>query len=314
MVQNSRNTSEPYDLSQLPSGETDEFEFKSSRIKHKDQLKDDISRAVSAFANSGGGTFVAGVDDNGASDGGLSIDVGNTNLLDWVDKVVHNVDPTPNYVAKLGTITGDRGKIDAGNTVLVIIVGDSLDGPCMAHDRRYYIRAGRHTEPARHFLVEAIWAKRHLAKPRIAHVVRPSAYDGEILQLGVVAVTDSPALDLEVALSHMPLTGRGLGEFPLHIEVIDRQNPLFFDISTRESVRRCPEEHRMDLTVTYHDLALNKYTYERTVDLHRSLSSLRFFHKLVDLEPIEKSLGLIADAMSGLGRKQRIAFPPRDES
>jgi hypothetical protein len=274
-----------------------------------------MCRAVSAFANSGGGTFVAGVDDKtGAPDGGLSLDIGNTSLFEWADKVIHNVEPTPNYEIKLGVASNGRGRIDNDKFVLVVLVNESTVGPCMAPDRKFYIRAGRHTEPARHFIVEAIWAKRHSIRPRIAHVVRPSAYDGEVLQLGVVAVTDSPALDLEVALSHMPLTGKGLTEFPLHIEVIDRQNPLFFDLSTRECVRRDPEEHKIELTVTYHDLALNKYTYERTVDLHRSVSSLRFFHKVVDLEPIEKSRGLIADAMSGLGRKQRIAFPPLDNS
>ena len=90
-----------------------------------------------------------------------------------------------------------------------------------------------------------------------------------------------------------------LDEFPLHIELIDRQNPVFFDISTRESVRCAPEKHKVELTVTYRDLASNNYTYKTTVDLYRSLSSLRFFHK--PLEPIEKSLELIAKAISGIG-------------
>ena len=163
-------------MSQLPSGETDEFEFKSSRIKNKDQLKDDICRAVSAFANSGGGTFVAGVDDSGTPDGGLSIDIGNTKLCDWVDKVVLNVVPTPNYEIKFGVASDGRGRIDDDRKVLVVLVKESTIGPHMAHDNKYYIRAGTHTEPSRHFLVEAIWAKRHLLKPRIAHVVRPRAY------------------------------------------------------------------------------------------------------------------------------------------
>jgi hypothetical protein len=84
--------------------------------------------------------------------------------------------PTPNYEIKFGVASDGRGRIDDDRKVLVVLVKESTIGPHMAHDNKYYIRAGTHTEPSRHFLVEAIWAKRHLLKPRIAHVVRPRAY------------------------------------------------------------------------------------------------------------------------------------------
>jgi hypothetical protein len=307
MVSNELNAVEPYDLSQLPSGETDEFGFKSSLIKHKDQLKNDLCRAVSAFANSGGGTFIAGVDGEGAPDGGLSLDIGKADLRDWVDKVVRNVAPTPNYEVRFGVASDGRGRIDGDKKVLVVVVKESTIGPHMAHDNKYYIRAGTHTEPARHFIVEAIWAKRYLSKPRIAHVVRPSPQDSEILQLGIVALTGAPAVDLRVGLSHMPMTGKILHEFPLHVEVIDQQNPMFFDISTRECVRRSPKEHELELSVTYHDLASNEYEYKRTVNLERSVSSLRFFHEPIDLKSIERSLELIANSMTGF--RSNLALP-----
>lgn len=48
------------DLLELPSEETDIYEYKSSKVP-LDQLKNKISKAASAFWNSGGGIFIAGV-------------------------------------------------------------------------------------------------------------------------------------------------------------------------------------------------------------------------------------------------------------
>ena len=294
-----------YDLSQLPGEETEKFEFKSSRTEfHK--LGDKLCRGVSAFANSGGGIFVAGVDASGNADGGLPSKKGKQPLRDWTDQEIHQITPVPAYDIKYGIPSDDRGQIDKDKKVLVVLVKESAIAPHMAPDHRYYIRAGVHTEPASHFIVEAIRSKRYLSKPRIAHIVRPSPDDCEVLQLGVVTGTASPAIDLEIAISHMPMTGKLLQEFPLRVELIDQQNPLFFDISTRESVRREPEQHEFTLKVTYHDLTSDVYEYERIVNIERSLSSFRFFHKGVDLTTIERSLESIAGAITG--RSQR-GFP-----
>ena len=59
-----------FDLTQLPTQEDDNFEFKSSQTKLK-ELKKKLSCAVSGFANSGGGCFIAGVDPDGNADGGF---------------------------------------------------------------------------------------------------------------------------------------------------------------------------------------------------------------------------------------------------
>ena len=49
-----------FDLTQLLTQEDDNFEFKQSQTKLK-ELKKKLSCAVSGFANSGGGCFIAGV-------------------------------------------------------------------------------------------------------------------------------------------------------------------------------------------------------------------------------------------------------------
>jgi hypothetical protein len=69
------NSLDAFDLQRLPPSEDDEFEFKSSRISEND-LKREIANAASAFANSGGGFFIGGVDGHGNADNGLHATIG----------------------------------------------------------------------------------------------------------------------------------------------------------------------------------------------------------------------------------------------
>ncbi len=95
-------------------------------------------------------------------------------------------------------------------------------------DGRYYIRAGAHTTTARHFIVDAIWAKRHYAKPRLSHVFRLKPGQEQIVQLGIVALTPAPAVDVKVDIAPLGELMKGLEKyFPLEISVVDRDNSFF---------------------------------------------------------------------------------------
>jgi hypothetical protein len=291
-----------FSLSQLPTKEDDHVEFKSSVTPHK-ELAAKLGCAVSGFANSGGGMFVAGVNDKtGSADGGLAIEnfVGRQRLLDWADQIIHGVEPTPSYHCKLIENPDGRGTIDANNAVLMVSIEESHNGPHMAPDGHYYVRAGRHTVTARHFIVEAIWAYRHFSKPRIAHVVRQSPHDTEIIQIGVLSLTDSPAVDVQVTMQPQPGVARGkdFTEFPVSIGVIDRTCPFFFDITTRTDAETHHDEEFV-LTVTYQDLASNHYKYETPINLFRSLPSLRSFRK--SLDDVVKALEGIALRLPPMG-------------
>ena len=85
--------------SNIPSEETDFYEFKSSSIS-VNELKKKLPVAASAFWNSGGGIFVAGVDDNGKIDGGISNLVGRQTLRDWADQILSSVEPVGPYIIK----------------------------------------------------------------------------------------------------------------------------------------------------------------------------------------------------------------------
>ena len=274
--------SSTFDLSQLPTSEDQDhkFEFKSSQTSPAD-LKKKLGCAVSGFANSGGGRFVAGVDDKtGDPDGGFAIEnfVGRQSLRAWADQIVHQVEPTPRYEVEVVEDSHGRGRIDQGKAVLVVSVEESYYGPHMAPDRKYYIRAGVHTEPATQFIVEAIWAKRHFSKPRIAHILRERPDNAEIIQIGLIALTDSPAINIELKIEPLPgfLKGTTLREFPVTIGAIDSHFPFVFDIATRTDAEGHPDEE-FTLSATYHDLASNPYPYEPRINLFRSLPSLRFF-------------------------------------
>ena len=98
------------DLSKLsptlfPQAEDDVFEFKSSRAT-PDQIKKKLDKAASAFANSGGGYLIWGVDSSGDADGGVDLTEGRTDLCDWLDHCMSSVTPPVTYDRRLFTEPG----------------------------------------------------------------------------------------------------------------------------------------------------------------------------------------------------------------
>ncbi len=218
-----------FDLTQLPTAEDDNYEFKSSLTK-PEELKKKLRCAASAFANSGGGYFVVGVNGQGDADGGIDKKIGRQPLRDWVDNIIHEIQPPPSYEVKLVEDPDSRGTIKAGKAVLVVRIHESFYGPHMAPDGRYYIRAGAHTVTAKHFIVEALWAKRNVRKPRLTHLFRLKPGYDSVRQLGVLALTDAPAINVSIQLNPLPQYYIQNRSFPLKVPVVDSNNPFFFDM------------------------------------------------------------------------------------
>ncbi len=287
-----------FDLSGLPTAENEEYEFKSS-MTSLTGLREKLPVAVSAFGNSGGGYFIAGVDGSGNADGGLPKQNANQDLRDWADQVIHRVSPTPLYDIKLLDEPKGRGWIRSDHCVLVVAVSESASAPHMAPDNRYYIRAGAHTVAARHFITDAIWAKRHFLKPRLTHVFRLKPGCQQAIQLGIVALTPAPAVNAEISLSPLGELLRGCEkQFPLMIPMIDRDNPFFFDVTTWvQAEERFGENVR--LVVTYRDLANISYAYDASVSIASSIAPLMIGGDSTEkmakaLESIEKLLKKMA--------------------
>jgi hypothetical protein len=259
--------------------EDDEFEFKSSQLSI-DQLKEKISKAASGFSNSGGGFFIAGIDDeSGNVDGGIPRKIGKQDLRDWADNVIHNIQPTPRYEVTLLDDIQRRGSLNGGSVILVIYFHESYIGPHMAHDNRYYIRAGAHTVPAKHFIVDAIWAKRHFSKPRLTHLFRLKPDNPSVIQLGILALTNSAAIDIEVNLLPIPpILSRNdcTRLFPLKISMIDQENPFFFDITIYNNARE-NFGNAVQLIVDYKDLKWECLFTSKHPGYRRSCSSNKYW-------------------------------------
>jgi Putative DNA-binding domain len=284
-----------FDISQIPQNEDDEFEFKSSQTP-PNKLNEKLGKAASGFSNSGGGFFIVGINnDTGDVDGGISSKVGNQDLRDWVDNVVHKVEPAPTYEVMLLNDIQGRGRLNQDCVVLVVYFHESYVGPHMASDRIYYIRAGAHTLPAKHFIIEAIWAKRHFLKPRLTHLFRLKPGKEQTIQLGILSVTNSAAIDVTVNLSPIPqLMSDCTHLFPLRVPVIDQNNPFFFDVTTYAySEERFGKN--VQLILIYSDLSGNSYTYETQLDIMGSVPPINigndYLEKIADsLVAIQKEI------------------------
>jgi len=255
------------DLGVLPSAEDDRYEFKGSQTPDI-ELGKKLERAASAFWNSGGGFFVAGVDGAGAADGGLAASVGRQARRDWADQAIHRVDPTGPYEVRF--IEGgspSRGSIAADRGVLVVGFGESTAAPHMASDNRYYIRAGAHSLPAPRFVVEAIRARRGLSAPMLTFFVRPKEGASYFSEIEVVNLSPVPALDLEVTIIPEPsLMMRTGTQGKVLIRALDAAHParIPFTHVTQgpNDWANVDQNHR--ITFRYQDPLGRKYETEAT--------------------------------------------------
>lgn len=264
------------DLTDLLTGETDEYEFKSSRIQTSDLLKE-IQIAASAFWNSGGGVLVVGLNDKGDIDGGISEYCGRQRLRDWVDRVISHVEPAGPYLVKLIYGEGASSRIQPGHVVLVIAYGESNNAPHMAPDKRYYVRAGAHSDPAGHFLVEAIRARRRLQKPVLRGLLRANSDNARVVELVVLALNETPALDVHLDLEHLPeeMALALKDRLPLYIPVIDEAHPFTMDASWfAELASANGHPPTINVQLRYQDLAGRQYEDRQQLDPTRSIAPL----------------------------------------
>ena len=125
--------------------------------KSDDKLRNALGKAISAFANSGGGHLILGVTDSGDFDG-VPLKIGKTSSREWLEqKVCHLVDhPLSDYRVH-DVERADDSKIPKDRTILVVDVGDSLMAPHQSRaDKLYYHRVGGHSLPAAHFYIETL--------------------------------------------------------------------------------------------------------------------------------------------------------------
>jgi hypothetical protein len=174
------------ELDDLPAEEPDKFERKAGRLfDDQDGFLNSMAKALSAFANSGGGSIILGVHDDGTPDG-LPSNVGRATMRDWIEQKVPTLLDYPLSDFRVHTvIKGTESRIPALREVIVIDVGDSAAAPHQSkRDRKYYYRVGGRSEPAPHFYVELL--RQRLTAPVLEYALRSISlthadeYDGGI--------------------------------------------------------------------------------------------------------------------------------------
>jgi Putative DNA-binding domain len=149
------------DVLALPGGEHDWFERKAGALydtNDRSKLLGPLAKGESAFANTGGGSFIIGIEDDGVTFDGLPAMRGGTPMREWIEQMVPNLVAYPLQEFRVHEVVPDLAgsMIPAGQVVLVVDIGDSVGAP---HQRDYasssstkgiyYMRQGGHSVPAR---------------------------------------------------------------------------------------------------------------------------------------------------------------------
>ncbi len=162
-------------LLNLPSGESDRIEFKDSRkldytspgVK-KDAVLNELSKQISAFANSGGGILVFGIENPQPgmqlrvdATGGVPLNLGN-GTREWLEDVIPNLAGLPLTkfnVYELVAFPDKQSQIAPGKGVYIIDIPSSESAPHQATDKVYYARVAGKSRPINHRFVTDIFGR-----------------------------------------------------------------------------------------------------------------------------------------------------------
>lgn len=314
-------------LIELPPGETDEYEFKSSLIResqyYRNELSNKLTKTASALWNTGGGMLVVGVDDNGMVDGGIPATMGKQKLRDWVDMILNSVSPVGPYTVRTIKPSSDnpQSHIDPDMVVLVVAFGESYDLPHQAPDNRYYVRAGAHSNPASHYLIEAIRARRGLERPMLRALLRENPQKSGVVELTIVTINDLPALNVTINFDPLPthLAEQMPDRLPLVVPLIDRNNPFRMDIATIHRLQYWLGDAPFDVLLQYEGIRGTQFHGTQRIDHLRSLgpSEIRMSNGNSDekvLRKIHKQLRRLSNAFESMASNGTRPLSTDDDS
>ncbi len=153
-----RNSWSEVEVNDLGAEESDRLERKAGALfQDKNAFLNSLAKAASAFSNSGGGSLVLGVGDNGIPDG-LPALVGRASMRDWIEQKLPNLLSYPLNEFRVHTvIPATPSRIPADRVVVVVDFYDSSLAPHQdTRSRIYYVRQGGRSEPASHFYLELL--------------------------------------------------------------------------------------------------------------------------------------------------------------
>lgn len=187
---------EEYLLS-LHLGEFDWFEVKGRKALdltlsgvEEPKVLDTLAKAVSAFANSGGGQLVLGLKNPSGQetewlvdDGGISTSIkGKISTKEWLEDIIPNLVEFPLTKFNIYPITPNNGKtqIASGRALYVIDIADSAKAPHQSRrDNKYYARIAGKSYPINHKMVMDIVGRQQYPKIELEFEIERKFIKGE---------------------------------------------------------------------------------------------------------------------------------------
>lgn len=172
----------------LPDGEHNFFERKSGSLwADRGNLNAKLAKALSAFANSGGGHLILGQQDDGVFDG-VPEREGRTPVREWLEQKIPTLVAYPLESFRVHLVNLDTPtQVPSGKSLIVIDIGDSRLAPHQAaipsDAPQYYYRQGGKSVAAPHHYLEALRNRLTFAvvEPRLKNIqiVNSLADEGE---------------------------------------------------------------------------------------------------------------------------------------
>lgn len=162
-------------LSKFPPGEHSWYEVKGNREIDKTDpsfntgWENDLSKALSAIANSGGGYLLLGGHEDKSGiileNEGIKKDLQSNGTKKWIEDVFRQL--TEPFIQKIDVYEFSKSitKTLLNTALYIIEIDDSPIAPHQAKDNKYYIRVGSSSRPAPHQIVMDIMGRKR--DPRI---------------------------------------------------------------------------------------------------------------------------------------------------
>ncbi len=161
------------DISTLPIGEFDWLEIKGRKgldlsmpRVEETQVRNTLSKALSAFANSGGGQLIYGLvnprDSWLVDEGGIALDMKRPSTREWLEDIISTLvdPPLRQFNVYVFSESAPELPLSPDQGIIVIDVGDSDQAPHQAYDHCYYGRIGGKSRPLNHRFVSDIFQRR----------------------------------------------------------------------------------------------------------------------------------------------------------
>ncbi len=134
------------------------FDFANGGNEGK--LRDELAKQFSAFANTGGGSIILGVDNQGKIDGGIPMVLkGRQSTKEWLEDIIPQLTEPEIVGVRVLDIKreGAKSRIGSDRAICVIEVPDSDRAPHQSvRDRIYYVRLGSKSQPANDRMIRDI--------------------------------------------------------------------------------------------------------------------------------------------------------------